>query len=384
MSRLDPSRRSCLVPWSASLRSPSLHGATPARRRRRGFTLVELLVTIAIIGVLVALLLPAVQMARESARRTTCSDHLRQVGIALHLHHDTVGYLPAGFESWPTNDGSGPVEAGIDPITWDGAPGWGWASRLLPYLEQLPLENRLDRNRPLWDPAHASVIEATLPILLCPSVVGRSDPFVAVDESGADLLRHGRPIRLGRSHYVANHGQESCWDGSSGVERETIVFTDIYAGATATVRVDGDTSRVADGPFFRNSRTTFGEVSDGLSNTIFIGEHSSRLSDKSWAGVVPGAYVHPRELTPENAVESAATLVFAHAGPSGGELDITGFPILHPINYPSLHVCQMVSDHPQGGLILFGDGSVRFVSEYIDLLTFAELSSMKEGEAVAW
>jgi hypothetical protein len=148
------------------------------------------------------------------------------------------------------------------------------------------------------------------------------------------------------------------------------------------VTINGDASKVADGPFFRNSRTRFRDVTDGLTNTIFLGEHSSRLSDKSWAGIVPGAFVHPRFSSPENGADAAATLTLVHAGPSGGELDITGFPIIHPVNFPTYHVGQMYSEHVGGGHIGLGDGSVRFISENVDLLLWAKLSSMNEGEIV--
>jgi len=73
-------------------------------------------------------------------------------------------------------------------------------------------------------------------------------------------------------------------------------------------------------------------------------------------------------------------MVLVHAGPSGGELDITGSPIIHPINFPTYHVGQMFAEHPGGGNICLGDGSVHFFNETIDLFTFAELSSMSEGE----
>ena len=102
-------------------------------RRRPAFTLVELLVVIAIIGLLVALLLPAIQMARESARASQCKNNLKQLGIALHNYHDVLGCLPPG---WMANKP-------------DGVPGWGWSSCLLHYIEQHNLELSIQRNLPI-------------------------------------------------------------------------------------------------------------------------------------------------------------------------------------------------------------------------------------------
>lgn len=350
-------------------------------RKIRGFTLIELLVVIAIIAILVALLLPAVQQAREAARRTQCRNNLKQLGLALHNYHDVHRAFPAGYFSFATSTGSGPAAAAIDPQTWDAAPGWGWMSALLPYVDQANLSAGLQTERPIWDPAFSSQIETKLPMFLCPSASGGDDAFVVRDASGNPLLRYGREIRLGRSHYVASHGQESCW-GECGASLTTEIFTNIYTSTTQTILVDGDVSRVADGPFYRNSRTRMRDVTDGTSNTIFLGEHSSLLSEKTWVGVVPGAFTHPRMISPENGPDAAATLTLVHAGPSGGELDITGFPIIHPVNFPTLHVGQMYSQHTGGGMVGLGDGSVRFVSENIDMLLFAELSSIAEGEVV--
>lgn len=351
--------------------------------RRSAFTLVELLVVIAVIGILMAMLLPAVQQVREAARRTQCNNNLRQIGIALLNHESAFMKLPSAYMSYPTSDGSGPASAGIDPVTWDAAPGWGWGKQILSYLEQGNLDAELLNSTPIWATQNRQSIRQTLPIYLCPSSGGDTEPFTVVDASQNPLTTFGGPIELGRSHYVVNHGQEACWEAAAGSALETLIFTNIYTSATTTVQVNGNTAKVADGPFFRNSKTTLSDILDGTSNTLFAGEHSSQLSDKCWAGVVPGARNHPRIFTPENGHEGAGSLVLCHVGPSGGELDITGFPIIHPVNFPTLHVGQMFAEHPGGGNTLYGDGSVQFMNQNIDLLVAAGLASMAEGESVS-
>src|SRR5205814_8992030 len=106
--------------------------------RRRGFPLIELLVFIAIIAVLIGLLLPAVQKVREAAARTKCMNNLKQIGLALHNYHGTLGQFPPGYVA--TNPGPG--------LSDDHGPGWGWAALLLPYLEQDPLYGQIQLT---WD-----------------------------------------------------------------------------------------------------------------------------------------------------------------------------------------------------------------------------------------
>ena len=313
-------------------------------RSRAGFTLIELLVVIAIIAVLMSILLPAVQSAREAARLTQCRNNLHNLGIALHNYHDSLGSFPSGYIS-NSND---PAR---DPQTYDGPQGWAWGALLLPYMEQGSLSGRFDMNRPCWDPANAELARTQLPAFLCPSAAGGDGPFEVKNAAGTVLAT------FARSSYVANVGQEEPW------------------GQTLTTW-DG----VADGPLYRNSRVREADVRDGLSNTVFLGEHHPVISSKTWVGVVPGADVCPTDPDrfPGTTCDAAATLVQAHSGPAAGELDV-----IHPPNAPTCHVCQMYAEHHGGCNVLLGDGRARFVSEFINADTWAALSSRAKREVVA-
>lgn len=328
---------------STSIRQPSGHGYD---RRSPGFTLVELLVVIAIIGILIALLLPAVQAAREAARRTQCTNNLKQMGVAFHNYHDTHKSYPPSYLIQP---GGGGVHGTPDPLTRDAGPGWAWGSLLLPFLEQQPLHDQFDFRLPCWDPVNASAALTLLDVFLCPTAPGTEKPMDLLDVGGATLAV------FGRSCYVANVGQEEPWG---------------YA-------VD-DYTPVADGPLYRNSATRASDVRDGLSNTVFVGEHHPRLSDKTWVGVVPGTMVCPAPEFAFSLCEPAGALVNAHSGPSSFESP----PVIHPPNSPLAHACGMFADHPGGCNVLLGDGSVRFVSEVIHQPTWAALSSRSMGEVV--
>jgi prepilin-type N-terminal cleavage/methylation domain-containing protein/prepilin-type processing-associated H-X9-DG protein len=308
--------------------------------RRDGFTLIELLAVIAIIGALVGLLLPAVQKAREAAARAQSQNNLKQIGLALHHHHDAEGRFPPGYRSGSPGR---PVPA------VDDAPGWAWGTYLLPYLEQEPLYKALRLDLPCWDPANAAAVKTPVKTFINPAAPN-GGPTMAVRDGGGAVL-----AEFAISHYVANNGQDESW---------AYDLADL-SGLRGT------------GPFFRNSKTRAATVTDGLSQTVFVGEHTT-ISDKTWVGVVPGAEVRPIDphRFPFTAGDQAATLVLCHSGPAAGEEGV-----VHPPSFPTCHVCQMYAPWAGGGgQVLFGDGHVQYVPTSINLNTWAALSSMNLGD----
>ncbi|TWT30023.1 DUF1559 domain-containing protein [Blastopirellula retiformator] len=298
--------------------------------RRRAFTLVELLVVIAIIGVLIALLLPAVQQAREAARRMSCSNNLKQIGLGLHNYHDTFGSLPPMI-----------VKSGESPD--DVRPAWAWSALLLPMLE---LGNQHDALQvgtlSLTDSAAtaegAAVLGTALPAFLCPSEAGASD-VTARAVSG---------VNLGRSSYpgVNGHGPRVYYYDQGPTASASGIFSD---------RVKG---------------FLFRDVIDGTSNTMAVGERTQTLprtteqTSTQWAGASHG-----------------------EEDDSGyrGSLEVagcTGYPLNEPYvdgvtNWQYKHWFR--SFHPGGAQFAFVDGSVHFIADTIDMTTYRNLSNRHDG-----
>lgn len=305
-------------------------------KERLGFTLIELLVVIAIIGVLISLLLPAVQKVREAANRMKCKNNLKQIGLALHAYNTRMSSFPAGYVSGVGSGGSAD----------DTGPGWGWASYLLDDLEQGNLRQQINFNLDIKDPLNTAARTKTLPIFRCASDEPL-DPFAVVNSAGVPLTDgSGAQIKVAHANYVAVFGQPEI-SANPGV---------------------------SNGVFFRNSRIRVEDITDGVSNTLFIGERSGNLAKATWTGSVAGGAVPPRVPNPFGyGYEGAPILIMGH----------TGTAVDNPAHTPNSavnHVDDFWSRHPMGVNFLFGDGSVRNINDSITPAVWWSLGSRNGGE----
>lgn len=312
---------------------------------RQGFTLVELLVVIAIIGILIALLLPAVQMAREAGRRTSCQNNMKQLALGFEMYVGSYKVYPPAYVTTP---GGSPTMGVPDPITGDSGPGWTYLWALLPYVEQGPLQDKFDKTAPCWAPQNSDLAATLVPVYRCPSDSLRSPQGTMLDASG------NRVAAFGRANYVANAGSQELWDDPLR-----------------------DLSTIADGPLYRNSRVKPGDVRDGLSQTIFVGEQCASHSDSTWAGVIPGVINCPTQKYAGAGCDYAATLINVSSGPS---LYHFGLATVHPPKSSPGYVDTMFSDHPGGCNVLMGDGGVRFIAQNVNAQVWTALSTIKRNE----
>ncbi len=313
-------------------------------RARRGFTLVELLVVIAIIGVLIALLLPAVQSARESARRTQCINNLKQIGLALQNYHGAKNVFPSGYVSQP-----GGLMGTANTDTGDAGPGWACLFQCLPFLEEAATQQAFDMTLPAWNAKNATAAITPIAGFRCPSVTDDSQTYTVKDSSGAPLAM------FSRSHYVACSGKPDVWEDPDG----TLI------------------PKLANGVFFRNSKIRIKDITDGLSHTMFFAEQTPTHSDSTWVAVVPGAQTCPTQRYFLAGCDVAAPQAEFHSGPG---LDETP-PVIKPPNdmFPG-YVDETHSDHPGGCNILMGDGGVHWASDTINPVIWAAIATRAGGE----
>jgi prepilin-type N-terminal cleavage/methylation domain-containing protein/prepilin-type processing-associated H-X9-DG protein len=305
------------------------------KRRARGFTVVELLVAIAVIGLLVALVLPAVQAAREAARRMQCRNNLKQIGLALHNYAGAHGVFPVswGQTRWTAD-------------SYNAA----WPALVLPYLDQAPLFSQINFAAPL-DPANDVVAATVVPAYLCPS--DSTDP-VRTDRMMAQATPFGRPAAVtnyrgvGGSNWSAgpylrsdptgrNAGQVDCFRFGNG----------IFTGGYFEARFYGP-------PIV----TGMQHIRDGLSNTVAAGESVADWCSQSWW------YWYS---WPNGTMAIPLNLCAAQARCYDDWTQNFGFH----------------SRHPGGGNFLRADGSTTFMNQSIDLDTYRALGTIQGGEPVA-
>jgi prepilin-type N-terminal cleavage/methylation domain-containing protein/prepilin-type processing-associated H-X9-DG protein len=330
---------------------------------RQGFTLVELLVVIAIIGILVSLLLPAVQAAREAGRRSQCQNNLKQIGIALHLHHDAYKKLPMGNKG-----GAG------------GGYGHSWRLFVLPYLEQSALYAQFDQTQSSWSNAMAPSNNAVIPSFRCPS---------------SPLPENAVSMSPGGTTY--SNVQRVSYVGISGATNQTFTGTSYTekrqnnAANTTGCCTGGDIS--GGGALVANQALGLNAMTDGTSNTLLVSEQSDYLTqldgarvdwDTGWHGWLIGT--SQTGVAGSSGMNSYDNRTFGlvtiryqinqkKGWPNGGDCKqgvCPNFGSNVPLN----------SAHPGGVNALFCDGSVRYLASPLPLLTLAILATRDEGMVV--
>jgi prepilin-type N-terminal cleavage/methylation domain-containing protein/prepilin-type processing-associated H-X9-DG protein len=304
-------------------------GMRPFPGLKEAFTLIELLVVIAIITMLIAILLPAVQKVREAANRVQCQNNLKQMGLALQNYLNNQESFPPGFAFVPHDS------TGIPPFL-DTAPGWGWASYLLPYLEQESLAKMMDPSHGVHEPRFENYRTTRLKAFECPS-----DPEVGV------------------------FTLENPWGEPRGK-----AATNSYAACYGSWGPIGELPEGGNGIFYRNSKMRIQQISDGTSNTIALGERAALFVRTPWAGALEWTVIRTTDgapvylsVTEESPVEVLATF--------GDQLN-------SPFSTP---YC-FFSPHSNAGMFLFADGSVHSITTGVAYSVLNALATRAGGETL--
>ena len=355
--------------WSAvrsvsGLRQKERFGqAASGAGRSRGFTLVELLVVIAIIGVLIALLLPAVQAAREASRCMQCTNNLKQIALAAHHYHDSAGSFPPAFLSGWNFTTPTPRKRGFSLFIY-----------LLPYIEMGSLYDQWDFS----DPDMAFVgdwesLAAQGPNLLCPSEPESENPLDYGSKHIQGVQMPPRHIKV--TCYAGNGGTRSYHPDSGFLKADGVFFT---AGPDSQPERNQQPVRLAD-------------IADGTSHTLFFGERSRwdpnyktfAAEGWDWEFHYYGNWCGASRLVLSHVTLSSYSPI-NYRLPFDYENRASASPPANSASefkyYIDLRVCAYGSSHPGGANIALADGSVRFFSQAIPLITLRALSTRQGGE----
>jgi prepilin-type N-terminal cleavage/methylation domain-containing protein/prepilin-type processing-associated H-X9-DG protein len=315
-------------------------------KKTNGFTLVELLVVIAIIGVLVALLLPAIQAARESARRNQCTNNLKQIGLAIQMRHDSKKLFPPGRTGRTSTNESGVNTFGVS-----------WAFELLPYVEQTSLYQALVKALPSTDPQNALAMRSPVSTFYCPS---RREPAADRNFDNNDTAPP-----------VENRGVAAGGDyaGSAGL--------DIDLGLD---NLNGEPAGVIGGALYTFSRNSIRHVTDGTAQTIGVGEKYIPTEDEvrqARPGVDEAMMQYYQGDTAFFAGDHRyAILAGTKCGMAHGEAPSTG-----ECGVIDLWE-QFGSEHSGISNFVFLDGHVQVIQQAVDLIALRRLSTIADAEVV--
>jgi prepilin-type N-terminal cleavage/methylation domain-containing protein/prepilin-type processing-associated H-X9-DG protein len=367
-------------------RPTNQHAASP--QARSAFTLVELLAVIAIIGVLIGLLLPAVQAAREAARMSQCSSNLKQIGIALHSFHDAYGSLPPG------NVAPRSYDAWVDPPI---APNWAWGTFILPYIEQNDIFVQLNPNRVMPAPAGTNTLVATgssailapligrgIPNFLCPSDPQGPRSSDRTENKDARRILAGQSVRYGRANYMLSMHDTAVQ--SARIDERVYVWP-------SHIRVP----IILNGIAFTNSSVKFKDVPDGLGSTLAGGERVDAVTGggRGTGGTTqwgPNSGSFNMNIAPIN----PASGVWAgnnNAGWCNGDTDnccyhrgmgLNCASTFYGINdFSTISASKgYSSNHPGGASFVYADGSVRLLNQDIDATILRRLANRRDGSVL--